>query len=454
MQKTFKDVKVFFKVNGGFMVTTDKSKRLYEKARKYSPAGVHSGARAWSPYPIFIERAEGSKVFDVDGNVYIDYQMSYGPNILGHGHPKVVEAVKKQLDECTMTGAPFPKDVDLAEKITRLVPCAETVRFCNSGGEAVSHAIRIARGYTGRDKIMKVEGGYHGCMELMASTQPAIAEAGSADNPVTVPNCPGIPKGVLENIIVVPFNNVEAVERAVKKHKKEIAAMHVEPILGNIGAVMPEEGYLKALRDITAKNNILLIFDEVITGFRVSLGGAQKLYGVTPDMFTFGKAVAGGFPIAGVGGKREVMEGAIVKNHVMVSGTYNANPLAVSASLANLEVLEKNDGQVLKEIEEKGRKLMLGIQKIMASNGIHGVVQGPGSFFHTFFTKLKKITNYREATTQDVTRYRKVWQGLLEEGIYFPQGEWENWFVSAAHTKEDINKTLKSVESALITLKD
>jgi len=436
------------------MLKTEKSKELYEKAKKFSPLGVHSGARAFTPYPIFMERANGSKIYDVDGNEYIDYQMAYGPNILGHGHPKVMEAVRKQLDKGVMFGAPFPKTVELAEKIVSLVPCAETVRFCNSGGEAVGHAIKVARGYTGRDKIIKVEGGYHGCMELMASTQPSMPKAGPVDDPITVPNCPGIPKGVLENILVVPYNDAEAVERVVKKHGKEIAAIHVEPILGNVGVVMPEEGYLKALREITEKNNILLIFDEVITGFRVDLGGAQKLYGVTPDMFTFGKAVAGGFPIAGLGGKREVMEGAIVKDKVMVSGTYNANPLVVSAALANIEVLEEKDGQVLREIAEKGRKLMSGIQEIMESNGIDGIIQGPGAFFHIFFTKLKKITNYREAATQDATKYMKMWQGFIERGIYFPQGEWENWFVSAAHTKEDVDKTLEAAESVFKTLKD
>lgn len=435
------------------MLKTNKSAELYKKAKKFSPKGVHSGARAFSPYPIFVERASGSKIYDVDGNKYIDYQMSYGPNILGHNPPEVVEAVKKQLDEATMTGAPFPRDVDLAEKVTKLVPCAETVRFCNSGGEAVSHAVRIARGYTKRDKIIKVEGGYHGCMELMASTQPKIDEAGPADNPATVPNCPGIPKGVLENIVVVPYNDANAVERIVKKHGKEIAAMHLEPILGNVGVIMPERGYLKALREITEENNILLIFDEVITGFRVDLGGAQKLYGIAPDMFTFGKAVAGGFPIAGLGGKREVMEGAIVKEGVMVSGTYNANPLVVSAALANLAVLEKNNGQVLKDITENGRKLMLGIEETIKANGIDGIVQGPGSFFHIFFTKMKKIVNYREAATLDATKYRKMWQGLIEKGIYFPQSEWEDWFMSAAHTKEDIDKTLEAVEAVLKALK-
>jgi glutamate-1-semialdehyde 2,1-aminomutase len=257
----------------------------------------------------------------------------------------------------------------------------------------------------------------------------------------------------LENILVVPYNDARAVERMAKKYGKEIAAMHVEPIFGNVGAIMPEKGYLQAIREITEENNILLIFDEVITGFRVDLGGAQKLYGVTPDMFTFGKAVAGGFPIAGLGGKREVMEGAIVKEGVMVSGTYNANPLVVSAALANLGVLAENDGQVLKEIAEKGRKLMLGIQEIIKSNGIDCIIQGPGSFFHIFFTKLKKIGNYREAATLDAVKYRKMWQGLMEKGIYFPQNEWENWFLSAAHTKEDVNETLEAAETVFKTLK-
>jgi glutamate-1-semialdehyde 2,1-aminomutase len=435
------------------MLKTEKSARLYEKAKKFSPKGVHSGARAWTPYPLFLERANGSKVYDVDGNEYIDYQMSYGPNILGHNPPRVVEAVKKQLERCTMTGAPFPADVELTEKISKLVPCAETVRLCNSGGEAVSHAVRVARGYTKKNKIVKVEGGYHGCMELMASTQPAIAEAGPADHPATVPNSPGIPEEVLKDIVVIPYNDAAALERVVKKQGENIAALHVEPILGNVGAIMPEDGYLKALRETTEENHILLIFDEVITGFRVDLGGAQKLYGVTPDMFTFGKAIAGGFPIAGLGGKREVMEGAILKQGVMVSGTYNGNPLMVSAALANLAVLEENNGRVLKEITEKGKNLMSGIQKIIKTNNIDAIVQGPGSFFHIFFTKLKKIKNYREATTLDAAKYRKMWDALIEKGIYFPQSEWENWFLSAAHTRDDIERTLEAAETFFKTLK-
>ena len=429
------------------MLKTEKSKELYERANKLSPLGVHSGARVFTPYPIFMERANGSKIYDVDGNEYIDYQMSYGPNILGHGHPKVVEAIKNQLDECIMTGAPFPKTVDLTEKIVKLVPCAKTVRFCNSGGEAVGHAVNVYRGYTGRDKIIKFEGGYHGCMELMASQSPPVSKMGPEDKPVTVPNCPGIARGVLDDYIVLPFNNADLVEKVVKERGDEIAAIHMEPIMGNFGAILPEEGYLEALREITEENNILLSFDEVITGFRVDLGGAQKLYGVTPDVFTFGKAIAGGYPIAGLGGKREVMEGAIVRDKVWVSGTYNANPLVVAASLANLDVLEENDGRVLGEITEKGKKLMDGIQDIMDSKGINGVVQGPGSFFHIYFTDLEKITNYREARSQDAGKYRKMWKGLLEEGIYFPQPESENFFVSAAHTDDDINKTLQAFET-------
>lgn len=429
------------------MLKLEKSRKLYEKAKRFSPLGVHSGARAWDPHPIFIKRAKGSKLYDVDGNEYIDYQMSYGPNILGHRNPRVIEAVKKQLDECVMVGAPYEKTVELAERIVRLVPCTDTVRFANSGGEAVGHAVNVYRGYTGRDKIIKFEGGYHGCMALMASQSPPVSKMGPEDKPVTVPNCPGIPSGVLDDYIVLPFNNANLVEKVVKERGDEIAAIHMEPIMGNFGAILPEEGYLKALREITEENNILLSFDEVITGFRVDLGGAQKLYGVTPDTFTFGKAIAGGYPIAGLGGKREVMEGAIVRYKVWISGTYNANPLVVAASLANLDVLEENGGRVLMEITEKGKKLMNGIQEIMDSTGINGVVQGPGSFFHIYFTDLEKITNYREATNQDAGKYRKMWKGLLEEGIYFPQPESENFFVSAAHTDDDINKTLQAFET-------
>jgi len=431
----------------------DRSKELHDIAKLTTPGGVHSGARNYKPHAIFMERAKGSKIYDVDGNEYIDYLMSYGPNILGHGNKEVNEAVKKQLEGGVCYGSPCENMIKVVKKITQIVPCIESVKFSNSGAECVGHVIKIARAYTGRDKIIKFEGAYHGCMEVQVSTHPNVPEAGLEESPIPLPNGAGLPKNYTENYIPLPWNNLDVVEKTIREHGNEIAAVITEPIFGNTGTIMPEEGYLEGLREITEENDILLIFDEVITGFRVDLGGAQKLYGVTPDLSTFAKAVAGGFPLSGYGGKKEIMDGAVLNKGAWVSGTYNANPLSMTAALTTLGILERGDGALYKQMREMGKKLMEGIKDSASENDIPVVLQGPGPFFHMWFTELEKVTNYREAVTQDVKRYYKVWKELLEEGIYYAQPEMENWFLSKAHTNEDVDATLGAVERVFRRIK-
>lgn len=425
----------------------DNSRQLHEKARMTTPGGVHSGARLFKPFPIFMGRGEGSRIYDVDGNEYIDYLMSYGPNILGHGNEEVNEAVRKQLEKGICYGSPCETTIEVAKRITQIVPCIETVKFSNSGGECVAHVVKIARAYTGRDKIIKFEGAYHGCTEAQVSTHPKLSEAGPENLPAVLPNGAGIPKNYIENYIVLPWNDLSVVEKAIKSHGNEIAAVLTEPILGNTGTIMPEEGYLEGLREITQDNNVLLIFDEVITGFRVDLGGAQKLYGITPDLSTFAKAVAGGLPLSGYGGRKDIMEEAILKNGAWVSGTYNANPLSVAAASATLNILERGNGAVYKQMTQLGKRLMEGIRDSAERNGVSVVLQGPGPFFHIWFTDVEKITNYREALKQGVERYHKAWREFLEEGIYYSQGEMENWFLSVAHTQKDVSISLEAVEN-------
>ncbi|MBU7024611.1 MAG: aspartate aminotransferase family protein [Theionarchaea archaeon] len=425
----------------------DKSEELHEKAKQTTPGGVHSGARSFKPFSIFMERGEGSKIYDADGNEYIDYLMSYGPNILGHGNKEVNEAVKKQLEKGICFGSPSETSAKIAKKITQLIPCIETVKFSNSGGECVAHVVKIARAYTGKDKVIKFEGGYHGCTEAQVSTHPALSEAGPENSPTILPNGAGLPKNYVDNYIVLPWNNPSVVEKTIKSHSNEIAAVLTEPILGNTGTIMPEEGYLETLREITQNNDVLLIFDEVITGFRVNLGGAQKLYGITPDLSTFAKAVAGGFPLSGYGGRKDIMEEAILKNGAWVSGTYNANPLSMAAASATLNILERGNGAVYEQMTSFGKKLVEGIEDSADMHGVSVVPQGPGPFFHLWFTDLNKVTNYREAVKHDAEKYHTAWKEFLREGVYYSQGEMENWFLSAAHTKEDIDTSLEVVDN-------
>jgi glutamate-1-semialdehyde 2,1-aminomutase len=402
---------------------------------------------------MFIRQGSGSKIIDVDGNEYIDYLMAYGPLILGHSPPGVVKAIEEQLGRGTMYGAPHELEIKLEEKLVEHIPCAEMVRFANSGAEAVAHAVRVARGYTGRDKIIKFEGHYHGCLDtLLASVQPPLEKAGAIHSPNTVVESAGVPEGVARDIIVLPWNDVEAVEKAVKEHKNEVAAVITEPCMGNTTSIPPEEGYLKALREITQENDIVLIFDEVITGFRLSIGGAQKYYGVTPDIATEAKALGGGVPISAFVGKKEIMQ-PVATGKVMVSGTYNSNPLVLSAALATLRELESGNGEVYQRLYRLGNKLMAGIRNAIEETKTKAIVQGPGPCFQIIFTELARVRNYREACTADSRMYLRLYEELLKRGIYIAQGHCENWFISAAHSDGDVEKAISAVSDSLKVLK-
>lgn len=400
-----------------------------------------------------MQKGFGSKIVDVDGNEYIDFLMAYGPLILGHSPPSVVTAIQQQLNKGTMFGTPHELEIEVEEKIVEHVPSAEMVRFANSGAEAVAHTIRVARGYTGRDKIIKFEGHYHGCLDtLLASVQPPLDKAGPLKSPHTVAESAGTPSGVTRDIMVLPWNDAEAVEKTVREHKREVAAVITEPCMGNTMSIPPEEGYLKALREITQENDVLLIFDEVITGFRLSIGGAQKHYGVTPDMSTAAKALGGGVPISAFVGRKEIMQ-SVASGKVMISGTYNSNPLVLAAALATLKELESGNGRVYTHLYSLGNRLMDGIRDAIRESNTKAIVQGPGPCFQIIFTELAKVRNYRDACTANSKKYVALYQELLKRGIYVAQGYCENWFISAAHSEEDIDKAIRAVADSLRVIK-
>lgn len=423
-----------------------RSKKLYELATTLIPGGVNSQTRGpvrgVNPdiYPIFMSKAEGSKIWDVDGNKYIDYILAHGPVILGHAHPKVNQAVKKQLNEVALTGFSHEAELEVARKIIDGVPCAESVIFMNSGTEASLLSIKIARSYTGKEKIIKFEGAYHGWVDWLGFIEGIEKPASS-----------GLTQNMLKDVITVPWNNLESLERTVTKHKDETAAIICEPTGGSSGVYLPDKGYLNAMRRITEENNMLLIFDEIKTGFRLAFGGAMEYYGVTPDIAIFAKAIANGFPLSAVAGKKDIMETA--KQKILFGGTYNSNPVSIAASLATLNELEKRD--VYPRLYRLSEKLFKGINEALSRNGIPGVVQGPGPIFDIFFTELDRIRNIEDAIAAESPPHNKrldaFRQGLLRRGIFV--NPCMVYMISVAHTEEDIEKTLDAVEDTLKEVK-
>ena len=429
-----------------------KSKRLYEEAKKYVPGGGSSNVRVTqehAPFPILFKKGQGSKVWDVDGNEYIDYLLSYGALILGHRHPKIIEVVKNQLGDATMMGTTTELEINAAKKVCEMVPCADMVKFCTTGTEATMNAIRIARAYTGRDKIVKFEGHYHGHHDYVLYS--VVAEpwlAGLEHAPHKLPWFPGVPSEVAQTVIVASWNNLSLLERALKKEAKDIAAVIMEPIMANNSIIVPNDGYLEGVRELTQKYDIVLIFDEVFTGFRVAKGGAQEYFGVTPDLACFSKALGGGVPIAAVAGAKGIME-MVVPGKIGFAGTYNANPLSLSACLAVLKEISRNDGEALKRMRSLGRKLTDGLQNILDSTDHDGFVQGVGAMFSILFTKLAKITDYRQWITCDLEKFKKFRDLMILNGIYLHPDGMERVVLSTAHTQEDIKKTLMAAEEAL-----
>ena len=413
-------------------MTSERSKLLYEKSSSLLPGGVSSPVRAFKPYPRFIKSGKGSRIFDVDDNEYIDYCMAFGPLILGHANEAISNAVADQLSKGTLFGAPSELEIDFAEAVCRHFPSIEMLRPVSTGTEATMHAIRLARGYTSRKKIVKMEGGFHGAHDSV------LVKAGSGALTHSVPNSAGIPEESTKNTILVPFNNLTAIEEAFKSKPGEIAAIITEPVMGNTGPILPKQDYLKGLREITSQNDALLIFDEVITGFRLSLGGAQEYFGVNPDITTLGKIAGGGLPIGVFGASSEIMSSVSPSGPVYQAGTFAGNPLSMSAGIAAIKSLEKINYDDLNSL---GELMRTSLDKAADDLSIPHRVQGIGSLFQIFLTS-KPVENYADALTCDSTGFMRLFQGLLDEGIYIPPSQYETSFVSTAHTVSDVRKTV------------
>lgn len=426
----------------------EKSKALYERACKTCPGGIHSNVRKnWRPVPMFYERGEGSHVWDVDGNEFIDYVLARGPLLLGHSPKPVIEAVKKQLDVGMMYAGQHPLEIEAVEKIVDLVPCAEQVRFSNSGSEAVHGAMRLARGVTGRQKVLRFEGQYHGWFDsVFWGFAPPLDQAGPREEPEPHPVSRGQVPTDSENLIIRPWNDLALVEQAFAKYPDQIAAVKTEPVMCNMGGILPKPGFLEGLRDLCTRHGALLIFDEVITGFRLALGGAQEYFGITPDLATFAKAMAGGFVVSAIAGKAEHMKafGELTVTH---SGTYNSNAPCMAATIAALDMLSENDGALLKHTHAMGKQLMDGVAQLGAKAGKQVHVRGLPPAFHISFNETEEVTDYRTFQSRDKEAYGRFWDALQERGVRTtPDGL---WFVSTAHTQDDVDKTLEAVEAAL-----
>jgi glutamate-1-semialdehyde 2,1-aminomutase len=425
----------------------EKSKELFAKARNLIPGGVNSPVRAGKAVgvdPPFIARAEGCFLWDVDGNRYIDYVCSWGPMILGHAHPEVVEALQERLPRGTSYGAPTELEVEMAQTIVDMVPSIEMVRMVNSGTEATMSAIRLARGFTGRENIVKFEGCYHGHADSL------LVSAGSGVATFGIPGCPGVPADLAGHTLSLAFNNLGAFEETMNRLGSEIAAVIVEPIPGNMGVVVPDEAFLSGLREITRNHGAVLIFDEVISGFRVSPGGAQGLYGIMPDLTCLGKIIGGGLPVGAYGGKREIMESMAPEGEIYQAGTLSGNPLAMAAGLATLKALQKS--HLYQELEEKSQQLFSGLKEAGTSAGFDVVVNRVGSMGSLFFAKAP-IRDFASAKTSDGQVFRAFYASMLNQGIYLAPSPFEAWFVSTAHDEESVGKTIECAAKSLNSLR-
>ena len=425
----------------------EKSRRLFQKARTLIPGGVNSPVRAGKAVgmdPPFIARAKGCYLWDVDRKRYIDYVCSWGPMILGHSHPSVVKALQKRVPKGTSYGAPTELEVEMARKITSMVPSIEMVRMVNSGTEATMSAIRLARGFTRREKIVKFEGCYHGHADSL------LVSAGSGVATFAIPGCPGVPADLASHTISLAFNRLDGVAQAMEKYGAQVAAIIVEPIPGNMGVVLPDIKFLRGLRELTSHYGALLIFDEVISGFRVGPAGAQGLYGITPDLTCLGKIIGGGLPVGAYGGKKPIMQSMAPEGNVYQAGTLSGNPLAMAAGLATLKELEK--GKVYEALEEKGRMLFKGLEQAAEASGVQVVVNWIGSLGTLYFTG-GAVTDFVSAKRSDQHLFRAFYAGMLEQGIYLAPSAFEAWFVSAAHDEASIRKTIRCAERSFASVK-
>ena len=421
----------------------ENSSTFYSRAKEVMPGGVNSPVRAFNAVggePLFIKSGKGSQVTDVDGNIFIDYVASWGPLIFGHAHPRVVEAIIRQAELGTSYGASTKLEIELAEKVVSAIPSVEVVRMVNSGTEAVMSALRLARGITGRDKIVKFEGCYHGHGDSL------LVKAGSGLVSLGIPECPGIVSSLAEKTLNLSYNDVEGVRDLFQREGKNIAALIVEPIAGNMGVIPPIPGFLQTLREETKKAGALLIFDEVITGLRVSLGGAQKLFGITPDITCMGKIIGGGLPVGAYGGSKEVMDNISPVGSIYQAGTLSGNPLAMAAGNVVLDLL--SEPRVYELLEEKSKKLCDGFEKNTQELGVSAQFTRVGSMFSMFFTD-QQITNFESVKTCDTNFFKSYFNGLLEEGIYIAPSQFEAGFMSAIHSDKEIEQTIDANLKAL-----
>ncbi|KAB2908610.1 MAG: glutamate-1-semialdehyde 2,1-aminomutase [Ignavibacteriales bacterium] len=416
-----------------------KSEILFKEGKKFIPGGVNSPVRAFKSVggnPIFMERGEGSKLFDVDGNEYIDYIGSWGPHIFGHNPPFIKEAVAAALQNGSSFGAPTEMEVKMARLISSLVPSVEMVRMVNSGTEATMSAVRVARGFTGRDKIIKFEGCYHGHADFF------LIKAGSGALTLGEPNSPGVTKGTASDTLIARYNDLENVRELVARNRNQIAALIIEPVVGNMGVVIPTEDFINGLRQLCTEEGIVFIFDEVMTGFRLAKGGAQEVFGIKPDMTTFGKIIGGGLPVGAFGGKREIMEKLAPLGPVYQAGTLSGNPLAMAAGYAALSHIKENPG-IYQELEDKADALEAGFRENHAKLGKSYRINRIGSMISLFFTE-QPVYDFDTAVKSDTTLFGKFFHGMLERGIYLPPAQFESWFLSTALTNTDIEKTIKA----------
>ena len=419
-----------------------KSERLFKRAQELIPGGVNSPVRAFRAVggqPLFIERGEGAHIWDVDGREYIDYVGSWGPLIFGHRPPEVVKALKDILEIGTSFGAPTEREVELAGLITNFFASVEKIRLVNSGTEATMSAIRLARGFTGRDRIVKFDGCYHGHGDSL------LVKAGSGVATLGLPDSPGVPKSLAELTTVLPFNSVDWLKSEFDRRGKDIACVIVEPVAGNMGCIPPRPGYLELLRDLTKRSGTVLIFDEVMTGFRIAPGGAQQRYGIQADLTTMGKVIGGGLPVGAYGGRAEIMNRIAPAGPVYQAGTLSGNPLAVAAGLATLRRLEKEDPY--DRLEALGARLERGLTNAARNADVPARVNRVGSMFTTFFTN-RDVIDFESAKTCDTGRFNRFFHAMLDEGVYLAPSQFEAAFISAAHTDADIDRTIEAAAKA------
>lgn len=426
------------------MLLYTNSKNLFERAQQSIPGGVNSPVRAFKSVggtPIFIKKAEGAYLYDEDGNKFIDFINSWGPMILGHAYKPLVEAIQEKVKDSTSFGAPTELEIKVAELIRSMAPNIDLVRMVNSGTEACMSAIRLARGYTGKNKFIKFEGCYHG------HADPFLVKAGSGLATLEIQAVPGVTEGVAIDTLTAPYNDVAAIEHLVATHKNEIAAIIIEPVAGNMGCIPPEPGFLEFLRAICTKEKMLLIFDEVMTGFRLAAGGAQQKYKVDADLVTFGKVIGGGMPVGAFGGKKEIMSNIAPVGKVYQAGTLSGNPIAMIAGYTLLETLKSNPS-IYEELEKKSAYLEEGLHTVLKKSGKDYVINRVGSMISVHFSK-KPVKNFADATACDNQFFNKFFHAMLDKGVYLPPSAYESWFLSNALTYEDLDKTIEAAGSSM-----